>query len=76
VGDLGNALVASGPLPPSFSVQRLTGTLSGSNPYTTTGDVNKEVLRANVLMPELERLSVRVRGPSSYAGSKEEAGEN
>ena len=40
VGDLVNDLVASGPLYPGLAVQRLSRTLSGSNPYTTTGDVN------------------------------------
>ena len=40
VGDLANLLFVVGPHTPDCSLQRLTANLSGSNPYTTSVDVN------------------------------------
>lgn len=40
VGDLAFSLVVSGPPDPALPVQRPSGHLSGSDPYTTRWDVN------------------------------------
>jgi len=71
VGDLSKPLFVFGPSPPDGPIQRLSASLSGSNPYTTCMDVNQTTFWPEDPSMTAPRVGVgrrRVLIPSSTPG--------